>query len=106
MANATSKEQMEFVYAMAKHSKATLQDIRRLLLLGSKHRAIQLAKRNRGAYTLITKRLEQNELRIQAGIIAIANSFDASVEFSVDPRECMVKIVVPPYGSTICVPTA
>lgn len=106
MSNATSKEQMEFVYEMAKHSKATLQDIRRLLVLGATHHAIQLAKSNVSMDTLIAQRFEAKESTVQSNIRIIVEGFGASVEFSGNPHECTVKIIAPPHGFTICVPTA
>lgn len=112
MANATSKEQMEFVYAMAKHSKATMYDLQRLLRLGSTHHGLKLAQCNEAFDTHMAKRFEAKESRVQASIIAIVKGFGASAVFSGDPRGCTVKIVVPDgytndWGSEgICVPTA
>lgn len=105
MANATSKEQMEFVYAMAKHSKATLQDIRRLLVLGATHHAIQLAKCNVAMDTLIAQRFEAKESTVQSNIRIIVESFGASVVFSGDSQDCTVKLALQ-HGYSICVPTA
>jgi hypothetical protein len=108
MANASTKDKMEFAYLMAKHSKATQSDIQRLMRYGSTYSRFATDACNRQ----LTTREEQRWHSIRGKINILCNTFDASVKFQNDPRGCTVKIVVPDgytndWGREgICVPTS
>jgi hypothetical protein len=108
MRTATSKDKMEFAFAMARHSTATLNQIQRLLRFGATH--------GRLAETECNRQLTDAEIRkqenIQMDIIAICAELEIEARFSGDPRGNTVKIAVADgytndWGREgICVPTS
>jgi hypothetical protein len=102
-----TKDKLEFVHAMAKHSAATLWDCRRLLRYAATHQRLATEECNRQ----FTPMDEQKRIRVRQRIRKIAESFGAQARFSGDPRGCTVKLAVPDgytndWGKEgICVPT-
>jgi hypothetical protein len=104
----TTKDKLEFVFAMAKHSHATMWDLQRLMRYGSTHHRLMEEYCNDGQSPLRERKLIRTEKAIQK----IVDSFGASVKLSGDPRGATVKIIVPDgytndWGKEgICVPTS
>lgn len=99
-------DKLEFICAMARHSNVSLYDCKRILRYAS---TVQ-----RFAETACNRELTVAEIKkdesAQAKIIAILAPVDCEVNFSGDPRGCVVKIRVPDgftndWGAEgICVP--
>jgi hypothetical protein len=87
----STKDKLEFVYAMAKHSAITLRDIQKLMRYA--------ASCQRLAETACNRELTVQEIRkdenCMAEIIAILAPLDCEAKFNGDPRGCVVKIRVP-----------
>lgn len=102
----TTKDKLEFVYAMTKHSTVTLNDCYRIMRYA--------ATCQRLAETACNRELSVQEIRkdenCMAEIIAILAPQDCAANFQGDPRGCVVKITVPDgytndWGKEgICVP--
>ena len=87
----STKDKLEFVYAMAKHSNATSHDCQRLMRYASTCQRLAETACNRE----LTRREILKDERCMAEIIAILASIDCEAKFSGDPRGCVVKIQVP-----------
>lgn len=104
----TTKDKLEFTYAMAKHSAATLGDIQRLMRYGASIKAFAEIACNRE----LTHKEILREENLFAKVIQILAPIDCEPKFSGDPRGATVKIVVPDgytndWGKEgICVPTS
>jgi hypothetical protein len=102
----TTKEKMEFVYAMSRHSTVTLHDCIRIMRYAATVQCLAETACNR---ELTPKEIRKDE-RVQMDIIDIVAPHDIEVKFSGDPRGCVVKLVVPDgytndWGAEgICVP--
>lgn len=86
----TTKDKLEFVYAMAKHSNARLSDLQRLLRMAATVQRLAETACNR---ELTVAEIRKDE-KVQMDIIALCVSFDAEAKFQGDPRGCCVKVVV------------
>lgn len=102
-----TKDKLEFVYAMAKHSNATtLNECVKLMRCAATLQRLAETACNR-ELTVTEIRTEE---RIQLDVIAILAPHDCEAKFGGDPRGCVVKIVVPDgytndFGNEgICVP--
>jgi hypothetical protein len=87
----TSKDKMEFAYAMAKHSTVTQRECLRLLRLAATVQRLATEACNRA---LTPKEVRKDE-KVQMDIIAILAPHDCEAKFQGDPRGCCVKVVVP-----------
>jgi hypothetical protein len=103
----TTKEKLEFVFAMAKHANnTTLHECQRLMRYAATLQRLAETACNRE----LTVAEIRKEERIQMDVIAILAPHDCEVKFGGDPRGCVVKIVVPDgytndWGAEgICVP--
>jgi hypothetical protein len=117
MRNCGTKEKLEFVYAMAKHSDASIHDLQRLMRLGATNGAIAEAHcngdcpYNQHDYDGTGRDCPKQE-RIQKKIEALCKSIQCGVVFQGDPRGCTVKLVTRDgytndWGREgICVPTS
>jgi len=103
-----TRHKLEFVYAMAKHSAATMWDCQRLMRYGATHNRLMVEYCNIGQ----SPAREQKLIRTEKAIQTIVKSFGAVAKFQGDPRGNTVKIVVPDgytndWGKEgICVPTS
>ena len=86
-----SKEKMEFVFIMAKHSEATLHDLQRLLRFAATHQRICTDECNRE----LSEREQAKKIRVQRKILALCTSAKVEARFSGDPRGCTVKLRLP-----------
>jgi hypothetical protein len=102
----STKDKLEFVYAMAKHSSLTLSDCQRIMRYAT---TIQ-----RLAETACNRELTEQEFNKQRRIILRLKDVcgkDVRIITHGDPRGCVVKLIVPDgytndWGSEgICVPT-
>lgn len=104
----STKAKLEFVFAMAKHSAATMWDLQRLMRYGATHNRLMVEYCNVGQSPERESKLTRTEQAIQK----IVKSFGAIARFQGDPRGNTVKIVVPDgytndWGKEgICVPTS
>lgn len=102
----TSKDKMEFVYAMAKHSGATMQDLQRLLRWSATYQRLAETACNRE----LTPKEKERWRRVASAIAERLSHFSCKVKFQGDPRGLCVKIQVPDgytndFGREgICVP--
>lgn len=103
-----TREKLEFVFAMAKHSNATLHDCQRIMRYAVTYhrfaeeccnRELSIAERDKWG-------------RVQFRIMDLCGSFGAKAKCQNDPRGTTVKVVVPDgytndWGNEgICVPIA
>jgi hypothetical protein len=102
----STREKLEFVWLMSKHSKATLADCQRLMRFAATHQRICTDECNRE----ITQREHAKKIRVQRKIVALCAPCEVKPIFSGDPRGCTVKLRVPD-GTTndwgnegICIP--
>jgi len=108
MRNVGAKDKMEFVYAMAKHSNASLADCQRLLRYGA---SLGRFAENACNRELTEKEIYKNKV-VKTHVCVILDSIDCKPVFSGDPRGCVLKIAVPDGysnswgGEGICVPTS
>jgi hypothetical protein len=103
----TTKDKLEFVFAMARHSNLNLHDCKRIMRYA--------ATVQRLAETACNRELTVQEIRkdenCMAEIIAICAPSDVAANFNGDPRGCVVKLRVPDGynndwgGEGICVPS-
>lgn len=111
MSNCTTKDKVEFVYLMAKHSNVTLHDVQRLMRYGATFHAIKERQCNGYANTDWGRAQESRDSRKETSIRKAIKEI-ANAHFGGDPRGCTVKIVVPDGATNdwgregICVPTA
>jgi len=102
----TTKDKLEFVYAMAKHSGATMADLQRLLRWAGTYQRLCETACNRE----LTAREETRKVRARAAITERLRHFSCKATFSGDPRGCCVKIQLPDgytndWGNEgICIP--
>ena len=102
----TTKDKLEFVYAMAKHSGATLADMQRLLRWAATYQRLAETACNRELEPKEEKRKENARKAISERL----RHFSCKATFQGDPRGCCVKIQVPDgytndWGKEgICVP--
>lgn len=87
----TTKEKMEFIYVMAKHSELTLAECQRVLRLAATVQRLAETACNRE----LTKREILKDENVQARIMQIVTPKDIDVGFSGDPRGCTVKLRLP-----------
>lgn len=106
--SATTRDKLEFVYAMAKHSTATMAQLQRLLRYGATYARFATDACNRQ----LTVAEERKWNNVRGRINIICDRFGCTVHYQNDPRGCTVKVVVPDgytndFGNEgICVPTA
>lgn len=104
----TTRDKLEFAWAMGRHSNASLNDIQRLLRYGATLHRLAETECNRQ----ITEAEIRKQERVQMDVIAILAELDCKAILHGDPRGCTVKIVVPDgytndWGKEgICVPTS
>lgn len=109
MMSATTRDKLEFVYAMAKHSTATHHDCQRLLRYGATYQRLMTDACN---VPNLGERYLRKVERTKAAIRKLCDSFGCTAKLSGDPRGCTVKVTVPDgYANDfdnegICVPTA
>jgi len=102
------KSKLEFVFAMAKHSNATLRDCEALLRYATTYQRLAVEECNR---PLTEKEIRKQE-NVGMDIIAICAPMDCTAILGGDPRGCAVKIKVPDGYTNdmgregICVPTS
>lgn len=102
----STKDKLEFVFAMAKHTNVTLHDCKRLLRYAATCQRLAEVACNR---ELTVSEIRKDE-KMAMDIIAIVSPHDCEAKFGGDPRGCVVKIVVPDgytndFGAEgICVP--
>jgi hypothetical protein len=95
MRTATSKDKMEFAFAMARHSAATLNQVQRLLRFGATHGRLAETECNRQLTDAEIRKQENIQMEnIQMDIIAICAELEIEAKFSGDPRGNTVKIAV------------
>jgi hypothetical protein len=105
---ASTKDKLEFVYAMAKHSNATVHDCQRLMRYAETYQRIAVEECNRA---LTEKEIRKQE-NVGMDIIAICAELEIEAILGGDPRGCTVKIAVPDGYTNdmgregICVPTS
>lgn len=87
----TTKDKLEFVYAMAKHSTLTLHDCQRIMRYAATIQRLAETACNR---ELTVAEIRKDE-RMQADIIEIVAPHDCAGKFGGDPRGCVVKLTVP-----------
>ncbi len=87
----STREKLEFVYLMAKHSKASLSDCQRLMRFAATHQRICTDECNRE----ISNGEQAKKIRVQRKIVALCAGFNVKPKFSGDPRGCTVKLQVP-----------
>lgn len=118
--SATTRDKLEFVYAMAKHSDASIGDLQRLMRYASTHNRIATHHCNGDCPYKHSSELAGRETddwckkqaTVETAITKLVHSFGALVHFGGDPRGCTVKVVVPDgytndFGREgVCVPTA
>jgi len=108
MRTTTTKDKLEFAFAMARHSTASLPQIQRLMRYAATYGRLQEQDCNVG----LTEAERAKEQRIECQIQLLCREFKAIPKFSGDPRGNTVKICVPDgytndWGSVgICVPTS
>jgi hypothetical protein len=106
--NVPTKDKLEFVFAMAKHSDATLYDCQRLMRYGATFGQLCETACNRK----LTEKESAKQDRIAHKIMDLVNSIQAGVTFQHNPRGNTVKIVTRDgytndWGREgICVPTS
>lgn len=106
--SATTRDKLEFVYAMAKHTDASIGDLQRLMRYASTHQRLVTGDCNRG----LTPAEVAKQFHVCKRITDLVNSVKCGVVFSGDPRGCTVKVVVADGYTNdmgregICVPTA
>lgn len=104
----TTKEKLEFVYAMARHTRATVRQCEALMRYA--------ATLHRLAETACNRELTEREIRKEENVMAKAIAITAELEldlplFSHDPRGAVLKIRVSDGftndfgGEGICVPS-
>ena len=102
----STKDKLEFVYAMAKHSGATMADLQRLLRWAATYQRLSETSCNRE----LTSKEEKRKENARKAIIERLRHFSCKAYFQGDPRGCCVKIQVPDgytndWGKEgICVP--
>lgn len=87
----STKDKMEFVYTMAKHSGATLTDIRLILRLSATIQRLAETACNRELAAQEIKR----EARAGMALKERLSHFSCKATISGDPRGCCVKIQTP-----------
>jgi hypothetical protein len=109
MANATTKDKMEFSYIMAKHSTITLHAIQRLMRYGSTMNRLATQQCNDPSWGASH---EQQRRNIQRKVTDLLEPYKCHAVFSNDPRGATIKVAVPDGFYTdwgkegICVPTS
>ena len=104
----STKEKLEFTYAMGKHSAATLWDCQRIMRYGATYKRLATDMCNREWLPSD----EDKKIRTRKAMDKIVKSFGGKLVCAFDPRGCTVKIQVPDgytndWGKEgICVPTA
>ncbi len=102
----TTKDKLQFVWAMAKHSTISLHDCQRIMRYAATVQRLAETACNRG----LTEREIRKDEAMQMNIIALCAPCDVQAQFSGDPRGCVVKLQVPDsytndWGKEgICVP--
>lgn len=102
----STKDKLEFVFVMARHTTVTLHDCTKLLRYAATCQRLAETACNR-ELTVQEIRKEEN---MQMDIIAVLVPYDCEAKFGGDPRGCVVKIKVPDgytndWGAEgICVP--
>jgi hypothetical protein len=102
-----TKEKLEFVYAMAKHSTVTLNECKRLLRYAATFQRLSVLECNR-QMSVAEIRKQEN---VGMDIIAILSPHDCEAVLGGDPRGCVVKVKTPDGytndfgGEGICVPS-
>jgi hypothetical protein len=94
---ANTKDKLEFVFAMARHSNVNLHDCQRIMRYAATIRRLAETACNR---ELTIAEIRKDE-KMQMDIIEICAPSDVTAKFNGDPRGCVVKLVVP---EGICVP--
>lgn len=104
----TTKAKLEFVHAMARHTRATVRQCEALMRYAATLQRLAEAACNRE----MTQREILQEERIMAKVIAITAELELELPvFSDDPRGAVLKIRVPDGytndlgGEGICVPS-
>jgi hypothetical protein len=117
MRTVRTKDKLEFVFAMGRHSAATIHDIQRLMRYGATLGNIAEAHCNGDCpynphdYDGTGRDCPKQE-RIEKKVIELCEIFGAKPVFQQDPRGCVLKIQVPDgytndWGREgICVPTS
>lgn len=102
----TTKDKLEFVYAMAKHSTVRMHDLQRIMRMAATVQRLAETACNRE----LTEREIRKDEKLQMDILALLAVEDCNAKFSGDPRGAVVKIQVPDGytndwgGEGICVP--
>lgn len=109
--SATTKDKLEFVHAMARHTRATLRQCEALMRYAATLQ--RLAEDDCNGYARITdqERADAKQERIKVKVMEICCEADCAALFSSDPRGTVLKIRVPDGftndfgGEGICVPS-
>ena len=86
----STKEKLEFVFAMARHTNVTFRDCQRIMRYAATIQRLAETACNRE----LTKAEILRDEKSQMDIIAICAPSDVEAKFSGDPRGCVVKLKV------------
>jgi hypothetical protein len=87
----TTKDKLEFVFTMARHSNLSLHDCKRIMRYAS---TVQRLAETACNQELTVAEIRKDE-RMQMDIIEICAPSNIEAKFSGDPRGCVVKLIVP-----------
>lgn len=102
----STKDKLEFVFVMARHSNVSLHDCKRIMRYAATAQRLAETACNRELTPAETRKQE----RIKATLLQFCLERGTSVHVSGDPRGCVVKLAVPDgytndWGQEgICVP--
>lgn len=88
---ASAKDKMEFVFAMGRHSTASLYDCKLIMRYAAVFQYLAVEDCNRE----LTDAERNKRLRTANKLLAVCTPLDIKPKWSGDPRGCVVKLVVP-----------